>query len=182
LNDIALYFYDAGQPASGGGRQENQRLRQQVEAWNAASKRPLPPVLSATKGQGALNFFDTRACAVDRRVTLSGPASDIYLACDAGTSHGALQKRFCAGDIPSLTPAGLNGILDDLKARKFILELGGQLVGLACFGNLPTLPLSDSHPHGGIRRFDLRRSNHFIESLERLKYDPPTFPIPVHLT
>lgn len=85
----------------------------------------LPPLLSMTDDGERLLIFDTRPCAKERRVTLTGRARDLYLACDVPRRGGHFPES--------------SEILEDLCARRLMLTLDGQYLSLALRGSLPTV-------------------------------------------
>ena len=176
LRDIAYFFHDANQPGAAEASPEIQALGEQVRQWKMVFQRPVPPVLTVADNGDHLDFFDTRPCAPRRRSSLTGRARDVYLCCDTSITRPGLLKRFCTGPDAALSETALDAILSDLVSRTLVLDLHGQFVGLACFGDVPAFPAPEEHPHGFLARFDPQSAGSLRDAWSRLETDPPHFP------
>lgn len=105
-----------------------------VTDWLQRFWSKLPPLLSMTDDGDRLIIVDTRPCATERRVTLTGRAREVYLACD-------VPRR--AAHLPDA-----DALLDDFGARGLMVCIDGQYLSLAVRGSLPPLMRPWEFPGG----------------------------------
>ena len=169
LMDIAYFFRNTRADKPADYLPKIQALGERVKEWRTVFSRAVPPVFTVDDLGTELRFFDTRPCAPERRTTLSGLARDLYLACNHATTRATLENRFPA------TPER-SAILDDLVARKLVLEIHGQLLALACEGDMPTLDRENDKVNGHVHRFDPTRHRSILEAWNSLKTSPANAP------
>jgi ribosomal peptide maturation radical SAM protein 1 len=130
LEGIAYYFdYDYAD-----GRQPveyTRPLRRQVYRWMKLweSSRGSPPRLDLRVAGDHLLITDTRPCAVQRSFRLRGLAAKIYFQCDTVHSFPTLPEAM-NGEADAGT---VKQILDELTAKKLMVEDGGRYLSLAVF-------------------------------------------------
>ena len=142
LQDLAFYFQDQQDMATPGTLAGSlpglTALKEAVQAWIKARAAYLPPVLSCeARGEG-VEIFDTRPCAVERRVELRGLAARALRLCDPAVSRAGLLDRLRREE-PDVTAAALDSALDELHRFRLLLELNGQCLSLAVPGTIPEL-------------------------------------------
>ena len=103
------------------------QLQEVVMRWNAIWHHS-PPVLQVYDEGDALQFFDTRSCAVLRSWTMSGLEADIYRLCDSAQTRAALSAQLKTS-IPELEPA-----IDNLLRTRVLLSLNDKLLALGVNG------------------------------------------------
>lgn len=151
LADLAYFFIDAKKAGLRSVTPGVASLQAATVEWRNAYGRRLRPVLSVTDDGENLRFFDTRPCAPERRVNLSGFERALYLACDHAPSLSDLAGRF-EGDMTRIG-AGLRMLIE----ARLVLEAHGKYLGLACLGDVPAPVSANEHPNGYVEKFDHRR-------------------------
>ncbi|MEE3326349.1 MAG: RiPP maturation radical SAM C-methyltransferase [Myxococcota bacterium] len=180
LRDAAYFFYDEANPNSADVPEEIMELGDAVKSWKSAFVRSIPPVLCATPGEGSLQFFDTRPCAVERRVTLTGVDMVVYNFCDLGCTLDRLATSVERADDGSYSRDEVIRSLDRLIEQKLVLNLNGTYVGLACLEDVKQLSDYSDYPNGHIDRFDSNRWANATQAFRHLETSPPVFKVGCH--
>lgn len=141
LLDLAYFFedeQDLRRPRTGPRFDEVERpgrraLENWVDHWIRIYWQSNPLILSMSDDGERLTMIDTRPCALQRFFHLEGRLRELYLACDQP------QTRASLGHPPEL---------DELVARRLMLELNGKFLALAVRGDLPAMPRNLEFPGG----------------------------------
>ena len=138
-HDLAYFFRDLGAEAAERGAPAEPApglaaFQTAILAWIAAQRAVIPPLLCLTDTGDALDIYDTRACAPERRVRLAGLQAEVYRACEPAIARSALLRRF-----PGQASAEVEQAVAELSARRLLLECGCRLLSLAVPGDHPEL-------------------------------------------
>jgi len=171
LKDIAYFFYDANAKNRCEPKPGVLKLGEQVVHWKRAFFSNNPAVFCVTDRGDALDFFDTRPCAPERRARIEGLARDMYLACDPSKSENDLIKRFATGEPNAPAQETVKAVLAELTARKLMLHLNGKYLALACFGAVPSTLEQQNYPLGFVERYDPAKFNDLREAFAFLTSD-----------
>ncbi len=100
------------------------------------------PKLDALSVDDAIEITDTREIAPAQSQRLTGPAAQIYTACDRGQTLQSLARslRWASGEL------ALRAELAALRDSKLLLEIGERFLSLAVFRNRPETQKAKS-PH-----------------------------------
>lgn len=126
-------------------------------AWKRAFGRSLQPILSMNDHNGVLNIIDTRQCALQQRLRLTGLHRAVILACDAAPLANRLAEVLARDYQLHPTANQLSGVLDELKQRGLLLFMDKRLISLAVQGDLPDLPSTKDFPGGHVQESILRK-------------------------
>jgi ribosomal peptide maturation radical SAM protein 1 len=136
LMRLAYSFEDKGRPrhmhrglSDDPGQQE---LREVVRQWNEVWRNSRS-VLQVYDDGSALQFFDTRPCAMQRSWIAEGLEADVYRLCDSAQSPSALLQQLSAQR--EVSPPEFQAAIDHLVELKVLLSLNGKLLGLAVSPN-----------------------------------------------
>lgn len=133
--DLAYFFVDLNRVQSGAvGEPEISRLLDAVTEWQALFKRyPSEEErirLTVKDDDHRSVVTDTRPCAVERTVELTGLHRLVYRECASPRTPASLRARIQReggrGGV-----GGLDEVVGDLAARKLLLPLSGRLLSLA---------------------------------------------------
>jgi len=124
-----VYYFDCDRRESFDDRGYRDRLVEQVSGWRARSDR-----LLAWRANGSLIVDDSRPAGLARRTVLKGVDADVYECCD--TRRTLAQVRAWLGEKRGRTPstARLRQRLDDLVAKRLMVEEHGWYLSLALLG------------------------------------------------
>lgn len=121
-----------------------------VSQWRTEFLVARPPILSMVDRDGVLDIVDSRRCARQPRVTLSGAVRAVCLACDTAP-RGDHLAAILGSDFGIDVPADeLAAIVARLSRDGLILPIDGRLVGLAVRDAVPALPHYTEFPGGHI--------------------------------
>jgi magnesium-protoporphyrin IX monomethyl ester (oxidative) cyclase len=165
IRDLAYYYLPVSEPEpdapSIARRPGVHALVEALRAWRRAQIAPIPPVLAMTDHGDRIAFFDTRACAPERRPVLRGHAAALYRACEPAASRDRLAQRLAP---LRLSARRLDRLLAELLERKLLLKRHGRFLGLAVPGEWPLPPPLAQFPGGHAPWPDLRA---LLESVRR---------------
>lgn len=159
LNDIAYFFTDARLGDAPVIPPGVAALSREVVQWDALHRSESKPVLCVSENEGQLEFFDTRPCAAETRYRASRIESAVYQACEPATTLNGLIRQ--VGD-STITGQSIREALDHLTARRLILSIRNQYLGLAIPGRLPSICPPTDFPGGST----LQNSRLSAESLK----------------
>jgi ribosomal peptide maturation radical SAM protein 1 len=148
LGDLAYFFVDAAEPKPIRPGPGARALIRQVLAWTRCFRRPVKPVLTLTDDGDAIEFFDTRPCAVARRHAVSGLEAAVYRACDPGADLRTLSRRVAEASGAAPYDADVAACLARLAERKLVLALGKRWLSLALSGDVPPVCGAEDFPGG----------------------------------
>ena len=128
-NNIGVYYELVGGPFADTVR-ENQglykRLDEAVSEWNQRYFSDNAPALFMTKTEFGISIRDTRACAEEESCLLTGPVAEVYR-----LAWEPVSLAFLLEQLPESSEEEVQGILDDLVARKLMLFLSEKYLSLA---------------------------------------------------
>ena len=128
-DNIGVYYELTGGPFADTVR-ENQdlydRLDEAVKEWNKQFFSAKAPALLMTETESGISIHDTRACAAEESCQLSGLYADVYRLAWEPVSLASLLEQ-----LPESSEEEIEGILDDLVARKLMLFLSERYLALA---------------------------------------------------
>ena len=148
LEELAYYFHD-DRPAARAVGPGALALTRRVIEWNRLFQRGPRPVLSLMPVDGALEFLDTRPCAVARRLTLAGLEARVYLACEPAADLSEIRRRVGPAD-----PDAVGWALARLEELRLVLRIHGKHLALAVPGELPSLVEPADFPGGSAFAID----------------------------
>ncbi len=167
IEELVFFFTNEKRPKDAPLSDEMRMLSRQVSQWSRLHKRPLRPLLCMDDDGDKIKIFDTRPCATARRHELEGLQAALYRVCDPAPTREALVGRFAS-------VAGEDEIvvaIEDLKAKKLLLDFHGKLLALAVPGDCPAYCEPRQYPGGNGRRpppFSLEVLERLHERLVRL--------------
>jgi ribosomal peptide maturation radical SAM protein 1 len=134
------------------------------DRWREAANDPLlPPVLSMTDQDGALDVIDSRRCAESPRTRLSGLDRAVYLACDNGPRPGRVGAIVRGEYGLEATDEQVARSVDELCRRKLLLAMDGRVLSLAVMEPAPAMPDLAQFPGGQVDV--LRETPHEVPTL-----------------
>jgi magnesium-protoporphyrin IX monomethyl ester (oxidative) cyclase len=145
LQHLAYHFEERGGVGDGGNKRifpEHERLKTWVNEWQMLFKSESAPSLSVSVNNGdRLMLIDTRPCAVEREMSLTGLAYQVYVDCDRVLSYQELVNALSRKLGRDVSRDEILPVVEELRQRKVLLELNGKLLSLAV--NEPIVPLLD---------------------------------------
>ncbi|MEW6368326.1 MAG: RiPP maturation radical SAM C-methyltransferase [Acidobacteriota bacterium] len=115
-----------------------------INGWKRLRNSSSPPMLSMRDAPGKLLVRDTRPCAIEAEVELSGASRAVLLACADGVDEAGIFEH--VGDqCPSSSEC--RRVVEDLVRRKFLLRMDGHLLTLVLPEPVPPIP--NIKEHGG---------------------------------
>jgi len=152
IADLAYFFENQGDSVEElFTRPGIMAMRNVIMVWQQRfyGKESARPHLTMTVADDCLHITDTRSCAPQERVELSGLERQVYESCDRATSRKGLFGTL-AGEDSSLTEAQVFETVDSLCQRLLLLEWGGRLISLAVRPPRRPLPGDREFPGGHI--------------------------------
>jgi ribosomal peptide maturation radical SAM protein 1 len=162
LNDLAYFFVDERTPPYPSPSRGAQLLGEAVSDWKSGYWKDPRPIFSMTERGEEIDFYDTRPCAPERRVTIAGLEAEIYRAVDTALTPDeiALRLQRDAGEV--------GAALTSLAARKLVVVLNGKFLALAVTGELPTAFEPEELPGGWVNHYDTQRFSSLNEAWRHL--------------
>jgi ribosomal peptide maturation radical SAM protein 1 len=148
LADLAYFFVDATEPKPQLAGPGARALIRRVLAWTRAFRRPVKPVLTCDDDGDAIEFFDTRPCAAERRHAVSGLEAAVYRACDPGADAKTISRRVAEATGAPPAEQDVAACLARLAERKLVLTLGDRWLSLALRGDVPPICGAEDFPGG----------------------------------
>jgi ribosomal peptide maturation radical SAM protein 1 len=161
LNDLAYYFEDHSALNAVSTKRKLETFHtfhSLIKNWKnefyAFSKgillREIPenrPVLSMQETDSKILIKDTRSCAVQSEIVLTGLAREIYKACDAAMT-GDMIVRHMKKRNSTVTWQDIKPVIEELCAQKILLQLQDRFLSLALKEPLPKMPDITKYPGG----------------------------------
>jgi len=127
------------------------QLCRAVKSWiDAFFKSPLQPILALSDRGDRLEILDTRSCASERWHYLAGPLRSLYLLGDGAPRLERIRYLLERDFALRVSDKEVEGMREELRRRRLVLELDGRLVSLAIPGEQPALPSHRDFPGGRI--------------------------------
>lgn len=153
---LAYYFEDAGgySPSNHRGspgilqlqRMQLEWLFLWIRWWRRGDNYRV--ALTMEENETGLHITDTRPCALQRDITLTGLEALVYTLCDTGPSlHGLLDSCRQSGYSDTALEQ-MPAILEDFKTRRLLLTLKDRFLGLAT--RRADMPTAIAFPGGDV--------------------------------
>lgn len=158
IAQIAYYFEDAGrnEATSSDWREtgfipEHRALQKCIAEWGELFWSSQPPNLSIIEDNGQqLRIIDTRPCAVESEICLTGLAYAIYLACDRVLTAPELLRTLKVNTGVNSSGDEVLAVITELRSRKLLLQLNNRFLSLALREPISSLPASQDYPGGHV--------------------------------
>ncbi len=150
VEDLAYYFDPAGEETYIKQRLTPgmQALQACLIAWRTPQCHQLPKLLCMTDLDDHIDLYDTRPCAPERRVTLTGLKAAIYRACEPAAKRNVLVNRLEKKGHKTYADNEIQHAVDELKEQKLVLDLFGSILSLAIPGDIPVVSKIQDFPGG----------------------------------
>lgn len=130
---------------------EHQTLQAWIAQWGNLFWSEHPPILRIIGDKvDRLKIVDTRPCATESELSLEGLTYQVYMACDRAVTPRELVEALHRQYGLDVSWNDVQPVVDELRARKIVLDLDGRLLSLGVRGPIPPLPESREHPGGHI--------------------------------
>jgi len=113
--------------------------------WGRNSK---PPGLYANDDGKVLRIFDSRKCARQARIKLTGTIRTIYMACDESPVEKQIPRMLKTQYDLDVSEEEVTMHVNTLKYLKLLLAIDGRLLALSTRGKPPQLPRMEEFPGG----------------------------------
>lgn len=160
LHNLAYFFEDAGEMGQKdlfrdlnfdqdlSNTPEHQALKEAIARWNQLFNSEAPMLSIKLLGDDRARLFDTRPCAIAEETILEGLSYQVYTCCDDGPSQRQLVTKLKKTFDFTGTWEDLQPIVEELRSRRVLLQVGDKLLSLALREPVPPLPPLSEHPGG----------------------------------
>lgn len=131
-----VYYFDCERREPFDDRGALGRVVEQVTSWQARTD-----VFTARRAGGVLVIQDGRAVAPARTVRLEGLRADVYEICDTRQTPSQVQERLARAGVRTPSVPRIRRLLDELVARRLVLEEHGFYLSLALMGEPGDAPV-----------------------------------------
>lgn len=187
---LAYYFEDSSQRRNGGRSSdwretglipEHQLLQNCISSWGELFWSQQPPKLVIIEDDGQrLRIVDTRPCALESEMCVEGLAYSIYLACDRVLTETELLHALKVNAGLDLSWDEVHPVVEELRARKILLQLNNRLLSLAIQEPIQSLLDQQEYPGGHVDvRGYVRDSRKQLDSQQKVQNSLNLFKIKV---
>ena len=130
------------------------RLQARIRSWHANFLSTTPAILSMTQQMDGTRITDTRSCAPEVSVFLTGALHRIHRVCHGFSSLDEIGARVAGDGGSPLTREEIQQALDQLVERKLLLCMDHRWMALAIEGEIPRIPRNhrEGYPGGWVLR------------------------------
>ena len=150
LNDLAYLFEDTHRQVRHGTPPEYQQLEELTNQWRESFKLPQPPMLSLIDQGDCPRIVDTRPCAVEAEMILSGLAYKVYQVCDRHLSQTELLNALKRKHQLEVSWEEVEPVVQELRDRRILLSIGDRYLSLAVREPIHPLMAERDYPSGSV--------------------------------
>ncbi|MCP4220867.1 MAG: RiPP maturation radical SAM protein 1 [bacterium] len=138
------YFFEVEKEEGSGSRGKGgginlliQRISQWMLLWGPfkGNDVDVPVSLTMAEEPDGLSILDTRPCAVEPHITLSGLSARVYRICDTARSPQKILAELKNDGYPAMQLSGLTPILEALLEKKILLKIEERYLSLAVWAS-----------------------------------------------
>lgn len=143
------YFFDDINP--GLSFPEHKDLEILVNEWRSLFFSEKPPNLTIVADDGtSLEIIDTRPCAVNTKICLTGLAYQVYLLCEQALGFGELLFSLREKYQREINRQEVEQVVQELANKKILLYLNNRMLSLALSMPVPPLQKETEQPGGKV--------------------------------
>jgi ribosomal peptide maturation radical SAM protein 1 len=154
IKDLA-YFFESGSELSTSSLKEGIIERPGLQTtlnclvkWTNLFQSNSPPLLCMSEQGEELQIIDTRPCAVQHLISLTGLHKKIYFLCDKALTPREIIKALSSNYEISTSWEEIQVSLDELQKLKILIKLSGRFLSLAVSDRMPDLCSVEDYPGG----------------------------------